>query len=357
MEKEFFKGKKILITGHTGFKGAWLSLILNNFGAQLFGYSLSPPSTPNLHHLLNSKDFIKTCIADISDFKRLSNFIEETQPEIIIHLAAQSLVKLSYKDPLSTYQTNVMGTVNILEAARKTESIKVILNVTTDKCYENKEWVWGYRENDVLGGHDPYSSSKSCSELITASYRKAFFNSEKNEIAVATARSGNIIGGGDWSLDRLVPDLIRSIQANEKMVLRNPGSTRPWQFILDSLFGYLLLVKKLYVEGQEYAGGWNFGPGDANNKTVGWIVSEFYRKWGGSTSTITEAISNEHEANFLKLDSSKANSRLAWANKYSLDQGLSETVNWYKGFLGGKNIRELCELQIEEFMRINQEID
>ena len=210
----------------------------------------------------------------------MSNFIEETQPEIIIHLAAQSLVKLSYKDPLNTYQTNVMGTVNIFEAARKTESIKVILNVTTDKCYENKEWVWGYRENDVLGGHDPYSSSKSCSELITASYRKVFFDSEKNEIAVATARSGNIIGGGDWSLDRLVPDLIRSIQANEKMVLRNPGSTRPWQFILDSLFGYLILVKKLYLEGQEYAGSWNFGPGDSNNKTVGWIVSELYRKWG-----------------------------------------------------------------------------
>ncbi len=359
MKKKFFKGKKVLITGHTGFKGAWLSLLLNNLGAQVFGYALNPPTIPNLYDLIHADKFIHSCIADIRDFERLKRFIKETQPEIIIHLAAQSLVKASYKDPRFTYETNVLGTVNLFEAARNTESIKVILNVTTDKCYENKEWAQGYREDDVLGGHDPYSSSKACSELITASYRKAFFNTGekgKNGIAVATARSGNIIGGGDWSPDRLIPDFIRSMQAQEDVVIRNPGSTRPWQFILDSLFGYLTLVEKLYTEGQDYAESWNFGPGDTHNKTVEWIVAELCRNWGGNASFKIEGTNNEHEGKFLKLDSSKANSRLDWSNVYSLEQGICQTVEWYRASLNGKKARELCEFQIDEFMKTQNSI-
>ena len=357
MEKKFFKGKKVLITGHTGFKGAWLSLFLNKLGAELFGYALKPPTNPNLYDLLYAEEFIKTCIADISDYELLKNFIEETKPDIVIHLAAQSLVKSSYKDPRDTYQTNVMGTVNLLEAARKIPSIKVILNVTTDKCYENKEWVWGYRENDVLGGHDPYSNSKACSELITASYRNAFFNSvekDKNEIFVATARSGNIIGGGDWSQDRLIPDFIRSMQKEQEVIIRNPGSTRPWQFILDSLYGYLALIEKLYTEGQNYAGSWNFGPADDHNRTVGWIVSELCKNWGGNASYKIEGTNNEHEAKFLKLDSSKAKSRLDWSNVYSLEEGLSRTVEWYRDYLNGNIVRDLCEFQIDEFLKIKK---
>ncbi|TVZ27520.1 CDP-glucose 4,6-dehydratase [Gillisia sp. Hel_I_86] len=360
MEKKFFKGKKVLITGHTGFKGAWLSLLLNKFGAQVFGYALNPPTSPNLYDLVYSERFIQSYIGDIRDFERLKDFIKETQPQIIIHLAAQSLVKASYKDPRFTFETNVMGTVNILEAARTTGTVKVILNVTTDKCYENKEWVWGYREDDVLGGHDPYSNSKACSELITASYRNAFFKTDgndKNGIAVATARSGNIIGGGDWSLDRLVPDFMRSMQALENVVIRNPGATRPWQFILDSLFGYLILVKKLYTEGQDYAGSWNFGPGEDHNKTVGWVVSQLCINWGGNASYTIEDTSNEHEAKFLKLDSSKAKRRLAWSNVYSLEEGVDKTVEWYKEYLNGKMVRELCEFQIDEFMKIKDSRD
>lgn len=355
----FFKGKRVLITGHTGFKGAWLSLLLNKLGAHVSGYALNPPTIPNLYNSIYPEKFIESCIADISNFEELKLFIEKSQPEIIIHLAAQSLVKASYKDPRFTYQTNVMGTVNLLEAARNINCIKVILNVTTDKCYENKEWVWGYREDDVLGGHDPYSNSKACSELITSSYRNAFFNADeknKNGIAVATARSGNIIGGGDWSQDRLVPDFIRSMQVEEDVFIRNPGSTRPWQFILDSLFGYLTLVEKLYTEGQDYAESWNFGPGDTHTKTVGWIVAELCRNWGGKASYKIGATNNEHESKFLKLDSSKAKSRLGWSNVYSLEEGLGKTVEWYKGYLNGKMVRELCEFQIDEYMKIKNSI-
>lgn len=359
LANNFFKGKRVLITGHTGFKGAWLSLLLNKLGAHVSGYALNPPTIPNLYNLIYPEKFIESCIADISNFEELKRFIEKIQPEIVIHLAAQSLVKASYKDPRFTYQTNVMGTVNLLEAARNINGIKVILNVTTDKCYENKEWVWGYREDDVLGGHDPYSNSKACSELITSSYRNAFFNADeknKNGIAVATARSGNIIGGGDWSQDRLVPDFIRSMQVEEDVFIRNPGSTRPWQFILDSLFGYLTLVEKLYTEGQDYAESWNFGPGDTHTKTVGWIVAELCRNWGGKASYKIEATNNGHESKFLKLDSSKAKSRLGWSNVYSLEEGLGKTVEWYKGYLNGKMARELCEFQIDEYMKIKNSI-
>ena len=350
LENNFFKGKRVFITGHTGFKGTWLGLILNKLGAEVSGYALSPPTNPNLYNQINPEHFIDSCIADISNSEELKLFIEKKQPEIIIHLAAQSLVKASYKDPHSTYQTNVMGTVNLLEAARNINGIKVILNVTTDKCYQNKEWVWGYRENDALGGHDPYSNSKACSELITASYRNAFFEKDKNGICVATARSGNIIGGGDWSPDRLVPDFIRSMQAEEDVIIRNPGSTRPWQFILDSLFGYLTLIEKLYTQGQDYAESWNFGPGETHNKTVGWIVAELCRNWGGKACYKIQGTHDEHEAKFLKLDSSKAKSRLGWSNVYSLEEGLSKTVEWYRSYLDGKNVRELCEFQIDEFI-------
>ena len=356
MEKRFYKGKKVLITGHTGFKGAWLSLVLNKLGAQVFGYALNPHTNPNLYGLLQADEFIDSCIDDIRNFERLKNYTKEVQPEIIIHLAAQSLVRPSYRDPRLTYETNVMGTVNLLEAARKVESVRVILNVTTDKCYENKEWVWGYRENDLLGGHDPYSNSKACSEMVTASYREAFYNPIQDGIVVATARSGNIIGGGDWSQNRLVPDFIRSMQAGEEVVIRNPNATRPWQFILDSLLGYLTLVEKLSTEGRSYAESWNFGPGDENNKTVEWIIDQLCQNWSGKVGYRMDLAKNVHEANFLKLDSSKAKTRLNWSNNYSLEEGLEKTMQWYKEFFNGRKARELCEFQIDEFLNQNSTV-
>lgn len=351
LENGFFKGKKVLITGHTGFKGAWLSLLLNKLGAQVFGYALDPPTDPNLYQLIRADGFVTSYISNIKDFDKLKRVISETQPEIIIHLAAQSLVKASYTDPRSTYETNVMGTVNLLEAARVTGKTKVILNVTTDKCYENKEWERGYRENDRLGGHDPYSNSKACSELITASYHKSFFKKEGDNTMLATARSGNIIGGGDWSQDRLIPDFIRSMQVQEDVVIRNPKATRPWQYILDSLFGYLNLVEKLYVEGSSYAESWNFGPGDENHKNVEWVINQLCQKWGGEAAYTLDSGKNVHEANFLKLDSSKAKNRLNWSNVYSLEKGLDKTVDWYRRYLNGEKPKDISVSQIDEFIK------
>ncbi len=354
LENNFFNGKKVLITGHTGFKGAWLSLLLHELGAQVFGYALSPPTNPNLYDLMDANAFMTSYISDIRDFDKLKSVIKKTQPEIVIHLAAQSLVKTSYTHPRLTYETNVMGTVNLFEALRIEARAKVILNVTTDKCYENKEWERAYRENDRLGGHDPYSNSKACSELVTASYRKSFFNEGKNETLLATARSGNIVGGGDWSKNRLIPDFIKSMMSREEVIIRNPGAIRPWQYILDSLFGYLNLVEKLYNEGFEYAESWNFGPEEESHKTVEWIIGQLCRKWGDETSYRIKGTNHEHEANFLKLDSSKAKTQLNWSNAYSLEQGLDKTIEWYQRYVGGDKPREISISQITEFIELYQ---
>ena len=351
LENRFFKGKKVLITGHTGFKGAWLSLLLNKLGAQVFGYALSPPTSPNLYDLTQSDEYVNSLIADIRDRDKLKTFVQKSQPEIIIHMAAQSLVRPSYADPCLTFETNIMGTVNLLEAAKDIEQTKVILNVTTDKCYENKEWKRGYHENDALGGYDPYSSSKACSELVTASYRKSFFENNSSNKLLATARSGNIIGGGDWSKDRLIPDFIRSMKATESVVIRNPEAIRPWQYVLDSLFGYLILVEKLHSEGASYAESWNFGPGEESHKTVGWIMDYLCQKWGDKATYDFDSGNNVHEGNFLKLDSTKARKRLNWSNCYSLEQGLDKTIDWYKRYFNGEWTREICESQIDEYIK------
>lgn len=349
-ENNFFRGKKVFVTGHTGFKGAWLSFLLNRLGCQVSGYALESHTAPNLFNLLHADEFVNSHIADIRNFDALKNVLLKIQPDIIVHMAAQSLVRTSYKSPRLTYETNVMGTVNLLEAARAVDKTKVILNVTTDKCYENKEWDRAYHENDPLGGHDPYSSSKASSELVSASYRRSFFETKENDIKLATARSGNIIGGGDWSVDRLIPDFIRSKQTDGKMVIRNKNATRPWQYILDSLFGYLLLIEKLYNEGSSYAESWNFGPDEKNHKSVGWIVNHMSEKWGDTADMVIDKNENVHESKFLKLNSEKAKSRLGWSNAYSLEKSLDSTVDWYKRYFNNENPRKICEAQINEFL-------
>ena len=349
-ENNFLEGKKVLVTGHTGFKGTWLSILLNRLGCKVSGYALKSHTVPNLFNLIQADEFVNSHISDIRNFDALKNTLLKIQPDIIVHMAAQSLVRTSYKSPRLTFETNVMGTVNLLEAARAVDKTKVILNVTTDKCYENKELDRAYHENDPLGGHDPYSSSKASSELVSASYRRSFFETKENDIKLATARSGNIIGGGDWSSDRLIPDFIRSKQSGEKMVIRNKHATRPWQYILDSLFGYLKLIEKLYNEGSSYAESWNFGPDEENHKSVGWIIDHISQKWGDSEEIAIYKNGDVHESKFLKLNSDKAKSRLGWSNAYSLEKSLDSTVDWYKRYFNNENPRKICESQIDEFL-------
>ena len=281
MFEEFYSGKRVLVTGHTGFKGSWLTLWLTIMGAKVLGYALEPNTDPSLFNVLNLQKDIDHVIGDIRDFEKLREVITEFKPEIVFHLAAQPLVRLSYREPRLTYETNVMGTVNLLEAIRQTKSVRAVVNVTSDKCYENKEWVWGYREIDPMGGYDPYSSSKGCSELITAAYRNSYF--KNTEAAVASARAGNVIGGGDWAEDRLIPDIVRSLSQGKQIIIRNPKATRPWQHVLEPLSGYLLLGKLLYEKGQEFAEAWNFGPSDSSVMTVEEIVKKSIEIWGSGS--------------------------------------------------------------------------
>lgn len=343
----FYKGKKVFITGHTGFKGTWLTRILLASGAEVTGYALENPTTPSLFALTNTSKNIHSIIADIRNKETLYKALNESKADIVFHMAAQPLVRLSYKEPVETYETNVMGTVNILEAVRLTDCVKSFINITTDKVYENKEWLWGYRENENLCGFDPYSNSKSCSELVTYSYKNSFFNFN-NSTSISTARSGNVIGGGDFALDRIIPDCIRAVEKKEQIILRNPHSTRPYQHVLECLSGYLLLAKKQY-EDSSFAGSYNFGPDDESCVTTGTLTELFCEAWGEGASWKVQGDGGPHEANFLKLDCTKAKTVLGWKPHWTIQTAVEKIVEWNKAVLDGQNAASITDNQIMEY--------
>ncbi|MBC7964111.1 MAG: CDP-glucose 4,6-dehydratase [Steroidobacteraceae bacterium] len=348
----FWQGKRVFLTGHTGFKGSWFCIWLHCLGAEVTGYALEPPTSPSLYEMAQVDDLVTSVIADVRDLERLKVEMLAASPDIVIHMAAQPLVRDSYKIPVETYATNVMGTVHLLEAVRSCPGVKAVVNVTTDKCYENREWVWGYRENEPMGGHDPYSSSKGCSELITAAYRTSYFNPadySNHGVALASARAGNVIGGGDWASDRLIPDIIRAIIAGEPVLIRNPTAIRPWQHVLEPLFGYLLLAHKLYEGGADYAEGWNFGPSDEDARPVEWIVNRLCEQWGNGACYAIDNDDHPHEAHYLQLDCSKARLELGWRPRWGLEQALESIVAWTRSYRDGKDLRGECMRQITEY--------
>lgn len=344
----FWSGKRIFLTGHTGFKGGWLSLWLQSLGATVKGFALPPDTEPNLFTVSRVADGMHSEVGDVRNPLELAESMAGFDPDIIIHMAAQPLVRLSYRDPVGTYATNVMGTVHVLEAARALPRLRALVSVTTDKCYENREWVWGYRENEPMGGRDPYSSSKGCAELISAAYRDSFFV-KSNAPAVATARAGNVIGGGDWAQDRLIPDILRSFDEGVPVPIRNPLSTRPWQHVLEPLSGYLRLVQALWEDGKANAEGWNFGPRDEDAKPVGAIVERMAQLWGDGATWEVDAGSHPHEARYLKLDISKARARLGWEPRWSLEEALERIVAWQKAWRNGGDMREHCLKDIADY--------
>ena len=349
MSASFWRGRKVFITGHTGFKGGWLCLWLQSLGAEITGFSLEPPTSPSLFEVARVGQGMSSIIGDIRDGEVLSRAMNEARPEVVIHMAAQPLVRYSYDHPVETYSTNVMGTVHLLEAVRAVGTVRSVEVVTSDKCYENKEWVWGYRENEPMGGYDPYSNSKGCSELVVSSYRSSYFNPaayEKHGVALASARAGNVIGGGDWAGDRLIPDMLRAVEAGRPVVIRNPHAIRPWQHVLEPLKGYLLLAEKLYEKGTELAEGWNFGPNDEDAKPVGWIVGKMTDQWGDGASWVLDGQEHLHEAHFLKLDCSKAQSRLGWRPRWSIEQAIEKIIVWHRAYLAGEDMREITLKQI-----------
>ena len=352
--KQFFKNKKVLITGHTGFKGAWLTQILLQFEANVIGYSLEPNTNPNLFNILNLKNNIKNYFADIRDYKKIKDVIDKEKPEIVFHLAAQALVRESYNDPLTTYETNVIGTANILNAIRDKEFVKSCVIITTDKVYENKEWIWPYRENDRLGGHDPYSSSKACAEIVVESYRKSFFN--QNKTLIASARAGNVIGGGDWAKDRLMTDIVRNIfETNQDIVIRNPNAIRPWQHVLEPLYGYILLSKRLYENEILFSDSWNFGPNENNFVSVEKLLKQGLEIVQKGNYVIKQD-PTKHEANLLKLDSTKSKIKLKWEPNLSLNETLQWSFKWYKDYYNKKDLIGLTNEQIKTFFeRCNYE--
>ena len=345
----FWKGKKVYLTGHTGFKGSWLSLWLQNMGAVVKGYSLDVNTEPALFIKANVAEEMESEIGDIRNLEQLTESMISFSPDILIHMAAQPLVRLSYQEPVDTYTTNVIGTVNVLEAARKCTNLKAIVSVATDKCYENKEWEWGYRENEPMGGHDPYSSSKGCAELVISAYRRSFFSSE-DTASLASARAGNVIGGGDWAEDRLIPDILSAFEKSEPVVIRNPLSTRPWQHVLEPLSGYLVLAQKLFINGDDFSEAWNFGPKDEDCKQVSWILDQMVKGWGNKASWSIDKNNNPHEARFLKLDCSKASQKLSWTPKWDLKFTLESIIKWHKVFISNGNIKLQC---LEEIKRYN----
>ena len=353
IEKAFWRGRRVLVTGHTGFKGGWLSLWLERLGAEVTGYALAPASSPNLYESANvARGLTESIFADVRDFDRLRGVIRVARPEIVIHMAAQALVRSSYADPIETYSVNVVGTVTLLEAIRRAGGVRAVVSVTSDKCYENREWAWGYRESDPMGGFDPYSSSKGCAELATAAMRASFFHSESwsgHKVAVASARAGNVIGGGDWAEARLVPDLIRAFAAGRAAAVRRPEAVRPWQHVLEPLSGYLVLAERLVEDGPAYAEGWNFGPWETDAREVGWLSKRVSELWGEGARCEGDRGVHPHEATFLKLDCSKARARLGWRPRWQLDRALEETVAWYRAFYGGTDIRALSVGQIEAY--------
>lgn len=346
IDVSWYQGKKVLITGHTGFKGSWLCFILAKAGAEVTGYSLEAPTDPNLFTLCKGKEKVHSILGDIRDLNRLKQVFEEVQPEIVFHLAAQPIVRDSYKDPVYTYETNVMGTVNICECVRLNPCVKSFLNVTTDKVYENKEWEWGYRENESLNGFDPYSNSKSCSELVTQSYINSFFGAM--DVAVSTARAGNVIGGGDFANDRIIPDCIRAVEGGKEIVVRNPYSTRPYQHVLEPLNVYLTIAKMQY-EDKSYAGFYNVGPEDRDCITTGQLVELFCQKWGQGQQWVDRYDGGPHEASFLKLDCSKIKKVFGWSPVWNVEEAIEKTVAWAKVYLAKGDIEECMNRQIEEF--------
>lgn len=344
----FYKGKKVFVTGHTGFKGSWLCYMLAKAGAEVTGYSLNPPTTPSLFEIAEIEKDIHSVIGDIRDYRKLSEAFQKAGPEIVLHLAAQPIVRDSYKDPVYTYETNVMGTVNILECVRNSETVRSFLNVTTDKVYLNKEWAWGYRENEELDGYDPYSNSKSCSELVTHSYKNSFFSDGR--VAISTARAGNVIGGGDFANDRIIPDCIRAAQKKEDIVVRNPFSTRPYQHVLEPLYAYLMIAAKQFEDGK-YAGYYNVGPDDVDCFQTGALVDLFVSKWGEGLKWVNRYDGGPHEANFLKLDCSKLKAVFGWKPHWNLDTAIENVVEWSKCWMRGGDIRACMEKEIREFLK------
>lgn len=347
----FWKNRKVFITGHTGFKGSWLTIWLEKMGAVVTGYSLPPNTNPSLFELAQVEKNITSLYGDIRDYENLKKAIQIAEPEVVLHLAAQPLVRESYLDPISTYSTNVMGTVHLLDSVRHTPSVRSVVIVTSDKCYENKEWPWAYRENEPMGGFDPYSNSKGCSELVTSSYRSSFFNLknfESHKVGVASARAGNVIGGGDWAKDRLVPDILKSFETSNDVVIRNPLAIRPWQHVLEPLSGYLLLAQALYSQGPKFADAWNFGPNEDEVNTVESIVKTMCSMWGDTARYKIQSESNQpHEAFYLKLDSSKARMLLPWQPRWTLKKALQNTIDWHRSFLTNKTqLKEICHQQI-----------
>lgn len=345
----FWKGKKIFLTGHTGFKGSWLSLWLQLMGADVKGFSLAPPTTPALFNEARAGKDMQSDLGDIRQPDVIAKSMVAFDPDILIHMAAQPLVRLSYREPVETYSTNVMGTLHVLEAARQCANLRAIVNVTTDKCYENREWEWGYREDEPMGGHDPYSNSKGCVELVTSAYRKSFFHNPQGA-ALASARAGNVIGGGDWAEDRLVPDILRAFEKKQPVVIRNPQATRPWQHVLEPLGGYLVLAENLWEQGHEFAQGWNFGPKDEDAHPVEWILDHMVEAWGPEASWELSNDAQPHEARYLKLDISKARSRLHWSPTWSLDKTLASIVRWHRAWLAQEDIQIHCLNEINAYM-------
>lgn len=352
--QSFWQNKTVLITGHTGFKGSWLSLWLSEWGAKVVGYALSPPTMPNVFDKLQLASRMTSVMGDIRDSEALQAVFDAHRPDIVIHMAAQSLVRYSYQAPVETYATNVMGTVNVLEAVRHCASVKAVVNVTTDKCYENQEWCWGYREHEPMGGYDPYSNSKACAELVTAAYRNSFFNPQQFDqhgVALASARAGNVIGGGDWAQDRLIPDILRSCEMGRDVVIRHPHAIRPWQHVLEPLSGYLTLAQALYEHPTEYAQAWNFGPEDRDAKPVQWIVDYLLQAWGEGRKARLETQVQPHEAHFLKLDCSKAKAQLHWQPRWCLTQALDAVVEWHKADQLGADMLELSRAQLQQYLQ------
>lgn len=355
MNSAFWLGKRVLVTGHTGFKGGWLSLWLQSMQASVVGYALAPPSNPSLFDVAQVGTGMTSVLGDIRDLAHLQAVFAEHKPEIVMHMAAQPLVRLSYQNPVETYATNVMGTVHLLEAVRNTPSVKAVVNVTTDKCYENKDWLWSYRENEPMGGYDPYSSSKGCAELVSAAYRASFFNEKdyaQHGVAMATARAGNVIGGGDWAADRLVPDILTAFEQGLQVRIRNPHATRPWQHVLEPLRGYLTLAERLFQHGSEFAQAWNFGPNEADAQTVAKLVEQMARLWGKDASWHIDSATHPYEASYLKLDISKARSLLGWHPALKLSEALALTIEWAQQRNAGLGMRQLTLAQIQAYQAL-----
>lgn len=354
IKPEFWKGKRVFVTGHTGFKGSWLCMWLHRLGAKVTGYALPPPTDPSLYEIAGVDSLVNSHIADVRDLPALQRALLAAQPEIVIHMAAQSLVRYSYDHPVETFATNALGTVHVLEAVRHCPGVRAAVIVTSDKCYFNEEWVWGYRETSRLGGHDPYSGSKGCAELVVTAYQKSFFDPGRMPgcAAVGSARAGNVIGGGDWALDRLVPDVMRSLLRNEPTLVRNPQATRPWQHVLEPLHGYLMLAERLYPDGHDFASAWNFGPPEESERTVGWIIEHLYELWGVDFQWKRDRSPGPPESTFLKLDASKARAHLGWRPKLNLETTLSWIVDWTRRYREGRDMLQVSLEDIDRFLAV-----